>query len=54
MPIASRFVLVTNRSSPTSWTCAEPLGERLPAAQIVLGHAVLDRADRVASTSSAR
>ena len=41
-------VLVTNRSSPTSWTLlAEALGQELPAVPVVLGQAVLDGDDRV-------
>ena len=43
-------MLVTNRSSPTSWTrVADPVGERLPAVPVLLVHAVLDREDRVAA-----
>jgi len=33
---------------------AEPVGQRLPAFQIVLGHAILDRGDRIGVASSAR
>ena len=41
--------MVTNRSSPTSWTAAaDVVGERGPAVPVLLGHAVLDRHDRVA------
>ena len=49
MPRASRSTLVTKRSSPTS--CTRPpswRGERGPAVPVLLGHAVLDRHDRVA------
>ena len=42
-------MLVTNRSSPTSWTLSPMrVGERLPAVPVLLVHAVLDREDRVA------
>ena len=42
-------MLVTNRSSPTSWTRPpSAVGEGVPAVPVVLGHAVLDRHDRVA------
>ncbi len=48
MPNWSRLLLVTKRSSPTSWTCvANGLGQQLPAVPVVLGAAVLDRLDRV-------
>ena len=48
MPWARRFSLVTNRSSPTSWMLvAEHVGQRLPPGHVVLGHAVLDRGDRI-------
>ena len=47
-PPAGSSVLVTNRSSPTSCTLlAEPLGQQLPAVPVALGHAVLDRDDRI-------
>ena len=49
MPRLRRSVLVTNRSSPTSWTLlADAVGQRLPAVPVLLVHAVLDRDDRVA------
>ena len=41
--------LVTKTSSPTSWTrLADALGQRRPAVPVLLGHAVLERHDRVA------
>ena len=47
MPDFSRSVLVTNRSSPTSWTfLPSSVGQRLPAFPVVLGHAVFDGDDR--------
>ena len=49
MPRSRRSVLVTKRSSPTSCTRSpSALGERRPAVPVLLGHAVLDRDDRVA------
>ena len=46
---AIRSVLVTSRSSPTSWMVRpEPLGQVPPALPVVLGEAVLERDDRVA------
>jgi CheY-like chemotaxis protein len=48
MPSRRRAVLVTKRSSPTSWTLPPRRRQRLPAVPVVLGHAVLDRQDRVA------
>ena len=49
MPSARRVTLVTNRSSPTSWhLLADQVGQLLPAVQVVFGHAVLDRDDRIA------
>ena len=49
MPSARRLTLVTKRSSPTSWHfVADRVGQCLPAVQIVFGHAVLDRDDRIA------
>ena len=48
MPCASRSVLVTNRSSPTSWILlAERLRQQLPALPIVFRHAVFNRDDRI-------
>ena len=48
MPRARRSALVTKRSSPTSWTfLPSSLGQQLPAVPVVLGQAVLERADRV-------
>ncbi len=50
IPRCRRLVLVTNRSSPTSWTLvAECVGQRLPAVPVLLVHPVLDRHDRVAA-----
>ena len=47
MPLARIAGLVTNRSSPTSWTfVAQRLGQQPPAVPVALGHAVLDRDDR--------
>ena len=53
-PSCSRLVLVTNRSSPTSCTLSpSSRGQLLPAVPVVLGQAVLDRADRpLARTAS--
>ena len=49
MPSERRTTLVTNRSSPTSWhLLSDPVGERLPAIQVVFRHAVLNRHDRIA------
>ena len=54
MPCFSRSVLVTNRSSPTSWILLpRRLGQLLPAVPVVLGQAVLDGDDRVAVDQSA-
>ena len=48
MPFLRNLTLVTNRSSPTSWTLlAELVGERFPVLPIALGAAVLDADDRV-------
>ena len=48
MPRCSRSMLVTNRSSPTSWTRSPVRSvQPRPARPVVLGHAVLDRDDRV-------
>ena len=49
MPSASRLTLVTKRSSPTSWHLgSDRVRQRLPAGEVVLGHAVLDRYDGIA------
>ena len=49
MPSFRIFVLVTNRSSPTSCTLlAEPLRQHRPAVPVALAHAVLDGDDRIA------
>ncbi len=46
MPCFRRSVLVTNRSSPTSWTVLpKRFGQHLPTLPIVFGHAVFDRDD---------
>ena len=56
MPSFRIFVLVTNRSSPTSCTCLpSALREQRPAVPVAFGHAVFDRDDRIAApTRSAR
>ena len=46
---ARRSVLVTSRSSPTSWTRSPSLRrKRAPAGPVILGQAVLEAHDRVA------
>ena len=47
MPAAKIAVLVTNRSSPTSWVRRPRRSVRMPSRPVVLGHAVLDADDRV-------
>ena len=48
MPMRSRFGIGDEQIVADQLDlAAEPLGQRLPAVEIVLGHAVLDRADRI-------
>ena len=56
MPSASRFSLVTNRSSPTSWMLpAEPLGQRsFQPAMSSSAMPVLDRRDRIIADQGRR
>ena len=47
MPRDRRSVLVTKKSSPTTWTLPQRLGEGRVAGPIVLVEWVLDRDDRI-------